>query len=80
MKLPIDFCFLLVFVGIISVGCSARPWWGPPGTINQQRNNAALHDPFPDNTAGPEIVGGRPLGYDRPRTESRSAHENPYAR
>jgi len=58
--------------------CSARPRIGPPGTINQQRIDAVLHDPFPDNRAGPEIMGGRPLGYQRPLSESESAQTIPY--
>lgn len=34
-----------------------------PGTAAQQRAAAVEHDPFPENNIGPEIVGGRPLGY-----------------
>ncbi|HMO13458.1 MAG TPA: hypothetical protein PKD64_02420 [Pirellulaceae bacterium] len=76
-SLLVVICILLVPV---TSGCGIRPWFGPPGTVNQQRNNAALYDPFPDNSAGPAIVGGRPLGYDTPRVNQRTAQENPYAR
>lgn len=34
-----------------------------PGTAVRQRAAAVEHDPFPLNDIGPEIVGGRPLGF-----------------
>jgi hypothetical protein len=46
-----------------------RPNWSSPGTIKQQQRRATLHDPYADNLAGPEIVGGRPREYDRPPAE-----------
>ena len=50
-------------------GCENFRQLQPPGTIFQQRSRATIHDPFPDNDAGPEIVGGRPPGFDRPLHE-----------
>ncbi len=41
-----------------------------PGTAAQQRALAEQFDPYPDPDAGPEVVGGRPLGYTRPLTET----------
>lgn len=58
------------------VGCNIRPSWGPPGPILYQRNQAALHDPFPDNRAGPAILGGRPLGYMHPAAEPTRLQSN----
>jgi hypothetical protein len=53
----------------------------PPGTMGQQRDRAAVHDPFPDNDLGPPIVSGRPRGFDRPNSEpKRLQQDNPYAR
>lgn len=46
-----------------------RPNWTSPGTIRQQQRRATLHDPYADNTVGPEIVGGRPREYARPPAE-----------
>jgi hypothetical protein len=40
-----------------------------PGTAAQQRAEADKFDPYPSPDTGPEIVGGRPLGYLRPYTE-----------
>ena len=44
----------------------SRPNWSSPGTIQQQRTRAALHDPYADNLMAPEIVGGRPREFSRP--------------
>jgi hypothetical protein len=41
-----------------------------PGPANHQRAVAERYDPYPSPDAGPEIVGGRPLGYQRPLTET----------
>ena len=40
-----------------------------PGTIEQQRLRATIHDPYPDPNAGPEVVGGRPREYANPLPE-----------
>jgi hypothetical protein len=34
-----------------------------PGTIDQQRLRATIHDPYSDQDLGPEVVGGRPRDY-----------------
>ena len=63
---------LLVFCGFIvgGVGCGLkRPFEGHPGTLDQQRFTASVHDPYSDNDAGPEVVGGRPRDFNKPRTE-----------
>jgi len=44
------------------------------GTLSQQRRLAEYHDPFPEETAGPDLEV-RPSGFSRPRTESRRATE-----
>lgn len=41
-----------------------------PGTMAQQQQRATVFDPFADNNAGPEIVGGRPRDYQKPYTET----------
>ena len=53
-------------------GCSPTVRWPNlyhPGTAQQQRAEALVHDPYPLDDAGPEIVGGRPVGYQRPVLE-----------
>src|SRR5690606_2023045 len=51
-------CVLLVSM----VGCANRRWGFPEGqgTIERQKARAAVHDPYPLNDIGPEVVGGRP--------------------
>jgi hypothetical protein len=61
LLLPLSFAFLS--------GCYLTPNLGPPGTIGMQRSRAVLNDPFPNNDIAPPIVGGRPLGFDRPLAE-----------
>lgn len=58
---------------VTSGGCYLTPDFGPPGTIARQRARAVVHDPFPNNDIAPPIVGGRPLGFDRPLAEAESS-------
>jgi len=67
--LPLLFLALEMFASI--AGCQGyRLPIGPPGTINEQRNRATLHDPFPETDIGPDIIGGRPREFDRPLPEA----------
>lgn len=51
-------------------GCGqTRPLLAPPGPIRYQQNNASLHDPYPDQDAGPEIDGARPREFTHPAAE-----------
>ena len=55
------------------MGCASRPGWGfswGQGTTNRQKSRAAVHDPFPLNDIGPEVVGGRPREYFNPQAEA----------
>jgi hypothetical protein len=45
-----------------------------------QRSKAVLHDPFPSTDLGPPIQGGRPLGFEQPKSESAALQSSPYAR
>ena len=57
-------------LAVTTAGCNLpRPWFGPPGPVRYQQNNASYHDPYPDNEAGPEVVGGRPRDFQLPRAE-----------
>ncbi len=51
-------------------GCYLRPDFRAPGTKDFQRSRAVIYDPFPDSNAGPSIEGGRPLGYQRPLSDT----------
>lgn len=43
--------------------------WFHPGSVQQQRYRATLHDPYPDRDIAPEVVGGRPREFMRPLPE-----------
>lgn len=56
---------------VATLGCAGqRPPWAPPGTVEQQRLRAAVHDPYTDNDLGPRVDGGRPREYERPLPEA----------
>jgi hypothetical protein len=58
----------LLLLGI--AGCrSAQSSLRHPGSLQRQQYNATLHDPYADNDAGPEIVGGRPREFQQPLAE-----------
>ena len=64
---------LLLVAG--SVGCrSGQTMLKPPGTIEKQRFNATVFDPYADNDIGPEVVGGRPKDFQKPLTEPDRSH------
>ena len=61
---------LLAILSCLSVaGCAEHPYLHQPGTIQQQRLRATIHDPYPDPDLGPKIEGGRPTEYERPLPE-----------
>ncbi len=60
-------CILLA-IGVVGCGWN-RPFEGRAGTLDQQRFSASIHDPYSDNDAGPEVVGGRPREFTKPRSE-----------
>lgn len=66
--------FLLVLLTGFLAGCSQRPKaWGFPGaqgTIERQKSRATIHDPYPLNDIGPEVVGGRPREFMWPQAEA----------
>ena len=73
-------CGLVPLIAMVA-GCynMRSPGPGPQGTVYQQRNDAVLHDPFPDNVAGPEIKGARPWGYEMPLSEPTNIQSSPFA-
>jgi hypothetical protein len=69
MRLGLIACLLLA---LPSVGCAGGGLfynWFHPGTVQQQRFRATLHDPYSDKDLGPEVVGGRPRDFARPLPE-----------
>lgn len=55
---------------VVCGGCSGYgSLLGSRGSIQQQRYSATVHDPYADNEAGPEVVGGRPPGFAKPLAE-----------
>lgn len=65
---------LILLLFPLGAGCSQRPRaWGFPGaqgTIDRQKSRATIHDPFPLNDIGPEVVGGRPREFYSPQSEA----------
>jgi hypothetical protein len=59
-------------------GCANRPrGWGFPwgqGTVERQKARAVVHDPYPLNDIGPEVIGGRPRDYFNPQAEPVRQH------
>lgn len=56
----------------LAMGCGPqvrKPNFLHPGNAAQQRWDAIYHDPYPLNDVAPEIVGGRPRGYQNPVPE-----------
>ncbi|MGL4512975.1 MAG: membrane or secreted protein [Lacipirellulaceae bacterium] len=56
----------------LAAGCGGTvkmPSLFHPGNASTQRYNAIVHDPYPLNDVGPDVVGGRPLGYQNPVPE-----------
>jgi hypothetical protein len=52
--------------GCRSGGCGLKP----AGTVEKQRFNATVFDPYSDVESGPEVVGGRPRDFQQPLSES----------
>lgn len=77
MKWKLRFQFPIFAMALMSLGCRWLPPFDPPGTKEALRGRAVLHDPYPNNDVGPAIMGGRPLGFERPLSE---AEANQYAR
>jgi hypothetical protein len=74
--------FATVVVLLAAIGCSPAvrmPNLLHPGTAQQQRAEALIHDPYPLDDVAPAIVGGRPLAYQRPVPEVERAR-NFYSR
>ena len=66
-----EVALLLGLVLLSSIGCQStqRPNFINPGPLSYQRAAAEQFDPFPNNDAGPPIVGARPPGFEQPRAE-----------
>lgn len=65
---------LLLATALLPSGCRsdgsfARPSWFQPGTVQQQRIRASVHDPYPDPDKGPRFDDGRPREYRQPLPE-----------
>lgn len=61
---------IAVVILLQAVGCGyARNWWGPQGTMKQQQLEASVYDPYAAPDVGPEVVGSRPLDFQKPLAE-----------
>ncbi|QDV27158.1 hypothetical protein [Aureliella helgolandensis] len=69
LALGVLFCF--------TAGCASRPGWGwggMQGTTDRQKARAVIHDPYPLNDIGPEVIGGRPREFYTPQAEAHRTH------
>jgi hypothetical protein len=68
---------------LLAGGCAGQhPNFWHPGTVQQQRLRATVHDPFPDPDMGPKIDGGRPREFQDPLPEpvrNRIYADNPWS-
>ncbi len=66
---------MLLAVSLCAGGCRGMsgPQWFHPGSREYQQGRAVLHDPYTDNTAGPEVVGVRPRDFQEPATDQQKA-------
>ena len=71
---------IVAIVVVAASGCYLPVFNGPPGTIGMQRSRAVLFDPYPSDTLGPPIMGGRPRGFDLPLSDVTNAQSNPNSR
>lgn len=61
--------FLLGLLGL--TGCQGMmPRWSNPGSLNEQRARANLHDPYIDNSLGPPVESIRPREFEKPKAET----------
>lgn len=72
MRTPSHFAaaLLALIYALQGSGCAVNhPRLWQPGTIEQQRLRATIHDPYPDPDLGPNYDGGRPREYLDPLPE-----------
>ena len=64
--------FTLCLLCVSCLGCASKRWGFPngQGTSEVQRARASVHDPYPLNDIGPEVVGGRPREFYQPMPEA----------
>jgi hypothetical protein len=56
---------------LLQTGCQVSfPTWLQPGHLYHQRLRATHFDPYADVDAAPEVAGGRPRDYVRPRGQA----------
>ena len=70
---------LLIAAAVLCTTAGCRlvpPSWFHPGTARQQQLRAQQFDPYTDVESAPEVVGGRPLEYEKPPPEAVRARPN----
>jgi hypothetical protein len=72
---------IVVLLACALGGCSGliRPYdYAQPGDARHQRSIAISHDPYPLDDVGPDVLGGRPQGVQKPMPEvNRARFYNP---
>jgi hypothetical protein len=70
MLVPSHRLLVLIAASLSLAGCAGQNahFWHP-GTIQQQRLRATIHDPYPDPDMGPKADEARPREYQEPLPE-----------
>lgn len=71
---------MVLLLGVCGCRNLAPPSFSRPGPAQSQQSRAQRFDPYPENDPGPEIVGARPRGYERPPAEVHRARWAPWNR
>lgn len=89
LKLLSAYSYLVLMAAAMTVcGCKGSQlgqhrWGGSEygqGSVDRQKARAVYFDPYPLNDIGPEVVGGRPRGFQNPLPEAnRNELRNPWA-
>jgi len=74
-----------LFAAMFLIGASgcqsiSTPQWFRPAPSQVQRAEAHRYDPFPESETGPEVLGGRPMGYTDPPAEPSRARWQTWTR
>ena len=71
---------LAIGLGAAVIGCQSvqPPHLTGNGTAAYQQAQAQRFDPYPENEAGPPVVGSRPMGFEDPPAEVQRARWLPW--
>jgi hypothetical protein len=74
---------LYILLAMVAAAPLSGCGWVPPPRLHSpgpaffQRQQAAQFDPYPEEDVGPQVVGGRPQGFEEPPPEPLRARRVP---